>query len=139
MSFLLIESIFKVKQDSDLPAYYGNNVLQTKCFRSYWAFYLWFLNVKDSLMSESIAGLRLLGVVMRIHVFIYFSCQLFNLSREHSSYIEIYLHISFWSELPFMRNFLAWKRKILYITTISLLNFRECKMGFRCNLPIFKK
>lgn len=26
MSCLLIESIFKVKQDSDLPAYYGNNV-----------------------------------------------------------------------------------------------------------------
>lgn len=26
MSYLLIEWIFKVKQDSDLPAYYGNNV-----------------------------------------------------------------------------------------------------------------
>lgn len=26
MSCLLIESIFKVKQDSDLPAYCGNNV-----------------------------------------------------------------------------------------------------------------
>lgn len=46
-------------------------------------------------MSESIAGLRLLEVLMRIHVFIYFSCQLFNLSREYSSYIEIYLHNSF--------------------------------------------
>lgn len=46
-------------------------------------------------MSESIAGLRLQEVLMRIHVFIYLSCQLFNLNKEHSSYIEIYLHNSF--------------------------------------------
>lgn len=31
MSCLLIEQIFKVKQDSNLPTHYGNNVLQTKC------------------------------------------------------------------------------------------------------------
>lgn len=87
-------------------------------------------------MSESIAGLRLLEVLMRIHVFIYFSCQLFNLSREHSSYIEIYLHNSFCSELPFMHNLPARKGKIWYFTTISLLNFREWKMDFRYNLAI---
>lgn len=43
-------------------------------------------------MSESTAGLRLPEVLMRIHVFIYLSCQLFNLSGEHSPCIEIYLH-----------------------------------------------
>lgn len=70
MSYLLIESIFKIKQDCDLPSYYGNCVLY-KVLRSVEHFSLLFFGCEGQLhMSESTAGLRLLEVLMRIHLFV---------------------------------------------------------------------